>query len=307
MPNAYRFHLVNVFTIEGDRLSGNPLCVLDDARGLNGDDMQAIARQMNLSETTFVLPAENPATTARVRIFTPGFEMPFAGHPTLGTAAVIGAARQLDRVVLDMPAGHVPVVRGGEHEWTLRTARAVTTRKPDATRAQLAAMLTLGEVAFAGEPLWVNTGVEQLVLPLVSAAYVQAARPVPELIRQHGLAPDREEALAYVWARHGGGDQRDGTGLPRPGSTAEGQCGVIEARFFFTQHGAVVEDPATGSACANLGGWLVATGAALPAAATVFQGAAVGRPSQLGLRVDAAGSIEVTGSVVMLGSGALDL
>jgi PhzF family phenazine biosynthesis protein len=242
---------------------------------------------MNLSETTFVLPPPDAKTAnARVRIFTPGFEMPFAGHPTLGTASVIGAARGLDRVVLDLPAGLVPVVRGDAGAWTLRTARAPTTRKPEATRAQLAAMLGLGEAAIAGEPLWVNTGVEQLVLPLASAAHVRAANPVLELLTRHGFAESRQEAMAYVWAREGDS---------------------IEARFFFTQHGAVIEDPATGSACANLGGWLVATHAELPHVATVLQGAAVGRPSRLGLRVDANGGIEVTGQTIELGSGTLDL
>lgn len=285
MP-GYAFHLVNVFTVDGARLSGNPLCVLDDARGLSDDDMQGIARQMNLSETTFVLPPPDGEATARVRIFTPGFEMPFAGHPTLGTAAVIGDARGLDRVVLDLLAGRVPVTRGAAGAWTLRAAKAPATRKPDATRAQLAAMLGLAEAAIAGDPLWIDTGVEQLVLPLSSADHVRAARPVPELIGRYGFAASRQEAMAYVWAREGD---------------------AIEARFFFTQHGAVIEDPATGSACANLGGWLVATGAALPHAATVNQGAAVGRPSRLGLRVDADRSIEVTGQVIELGTGTLDL
>jgi PhzF family phenazine biosynthesis protein len=286
MTQRYAFHLVNVFTIDGARLSGNPLCVLDDARGLADADLQAIARQMNLSETTFVLPPSDGAATARVRIFTPGFEMPFAGHPTLGTAAVIGDARGLDRVTFEMIAGRVPVVRGADGAWTLRAAKAPTTRLPDATRAQLAAMVGLPEAAIGGPPLWVDTGVEQLVIPLASADHVRAARAVPELIMRHGFGESRQEALAYVWAREGD---------------------HIEARFFFTQHGAVIEDPATGSACANLGGWLIATGAALPHAATVYQGAAVGRPSRLGLRVDAGGGIEVTGQVIQLGHGTLEL
>ncbi|HSD90881.1 MAG TPA: PhzF family phenazine biosynthesis isomerase, partial [Kofleriaceae bacterium] len=93
---SYRFRIVNVFTALGDRLSGNPLCVFEDARGLSTEQMQALARQLNLSETTFVLPSER--ATAQVRIFTPGFEMPFAGHPTLGTAHVVRALRGGDRV-----------------------------------------------------------------------------------------------------------------------------------------------------------------------------------------------------------------
>jgi len=116
----HAFRIVNVFTIDGDKFSGNPLCVFEDARGLSGEQMQALARQMNLSETTFVLPSEK--ADAHVRIFTPGFEMPFAGHPTLGTAFVIGAGRD---VALEMIAGRVSVTARG-NELTLRAAQAIS-------------------------------------------------------------------------------------------------------------------------------------------------------------------------------------
>src|SRR5580765_7328521 len=149
---GYAFRIVNVFTVDGDKLSGNPLCVFEDARGLTDAQMQALARQMNLSETTFVLPSER--ATKRVRIFTPGFEMPFAGHPTLGTAHVIGG----DRVEIEVIAGIVPVTRAGDR-WTLRAAKAPVTRPVAATRVELAHMLGLPDDAIAGEPLWVNTGV----------------------------------------------------------------------------------------------------------------------------------------------------
>src|SRR5687767_15358770 len=96
------FRIVNVFTVDGDRFSGNPLCVFEDARGLSAAQMQSLARQMNLSETTFVLPPTTDAADAHVRIFAPGFEMPFAGHPTLGTASVVAAGRT--SVTLEMIA-----------------------------------------------------------------------------------------------------------------------------------------------------------------------------------------------------------
>src|SRR4029077_15075391 len=105
----HAFRILNVFTIDGDRFSGNPLCVFEDARGLTDAQMQQLARQMNLSETTFVLPATRADATARVRIFTPGFEMPFAGHPTLGTAHVVRSIHGGNRVALEMIAGLVPV------------------------------------------------------------------------------------------------------------------------------------------------------------------------------------------------------
>jgi len=277
------FRILNVFTVDGNRLSGNPLCVFEDGRELSTTQMQALARQLNLSETTFVLPSGR--ATARVRIFTPGFEMPFAGHPTLGTAHVVRALRGGERVVLEMKAGLVQVDADGD-TWTLRAVQAPVTRPVEASRAELARMLGLPDDAVSGEPLWVNTGVEQLVIPVGSPALVRAARPVPELIARWGYSATRDEAMAYVWAR---------------------EVGELLVRFFFTQHGAVVEDPATGSACANLGGWMLATGQPLPVRETLRQGDAVGRPSRLGLRVDRDGAIHVTGRVVELGHGELEL
>jgi PhzF family phenazine biosynthesis protein len=276
----HAFRIVNVFTIDGDRFSGNPLCVFEDARGLSERQMQALARQMNLSETTFVLPSDRG--DAHVRIFTPGYEMPFAGHPTLGTASVVGGERE--RVVLEMKAGLVSVTRGGD-AWTLRAAQPPATRPVEATRAELARMVGLPGDAITGEPLWVNTGVEQLVIPVATAALVREARPVADLLARWGFSATREEAMAYVWA-------------------ADGPEWTV--RFFFTANGAVLEDPATGSACANLGGWHLAQRRP-PFTATLRQGDAVGRPSRLGLRVDAEGGIYVSGSVIELGRGTVNL
>jgi PhzF family phenazine biosynthesis protein len=148
-------------------------------------------------------------------------------------------------------------------------------------------MVGLPDDAVDGEPLWVNTGVEQLVLPIRSAELVRRALPVPELLARWGYSATRQEAMAYLWAR-----------------TDDAH---VEVRFFFTSHGAVIEDPATGSACANLGGWMVATGAPLPVRATLSQGAAVERPSRLGLHVAADGAIFVTGGVIELGRGTIAL
>src|SRR5580658_8123434 len=117
MP-AHRFRLVNVFTREGDPFSGNPLCVFESGASFDTETMQALARQFNLSETTFILPSER--ASARVRIFTPSYEMPFAGHPTLGTAQVcrslgLGA----DSLRLEMQAGIIPVEASGR-TWRLQ-------------------------------------------------------------------------------------------------------------------------------------------------------------------------------------------
>lgn len=276
----HAFRIVNVFTIDGDKFSGNPLCVFEDARGLSEQQMQALARQMNLSETTFVWPSER--ADAHVRIFTPGYEMPFAGHPTLGTASVIAAGRA--RVTLELKAGLVPVTSAG-NRWTLRAAKPPEVRPVAATRAELASMLGLFEGAVCDEPLWVNTGVEQLVIPIGSARLVRAAKPVLDLLQRWGFSDQRDEAMAYLWAA----DEPEWT-----------------VRFFFTANDALLEDPATGSACANLGGWHLAQGRP-PFTATLRQGDATGRPSKLELRVDADRGIYVTGVVIELGRGTVNV
>src|SRR3954465_14250052 len=112
---SHAFRIVNVFA--ETPLGGNPLAVFEDGRGFDDATMQALALQFNLSETTFILPSER--ATARVRIFTPTFEMPFAGHPTLGTAHVVRSLRGGDSVALEMKAGIIPVNAQGDR-WTLQ-------------------------------------------------------------------------------------------------------------------------------------------------------------------------------------------
>jgi trans-2,3-dihydro-3-hydroxyanthranilate isomerase len=277
----YRFRIVNVFA--QSPLAGNPLAVFEDARGLDDATMQALALQFNLSETTFVLPSD--IATRHVRIFTPSFEMPFAGHPTLGTAHVVRTlVNGDDRVTLAMKAGVIPVRADGDC-WTLE-ANAPRHRAPSASRGQLAAMLglQLDDLHASSEPLWVDTGSEQLLVPLASFDAVRRARPSPAELLAHGSNGQR--AMAYVFAREG--DR-------------------VLARFFFPKQGAVIEDPGTGSACANLGGYLLITGAALPQHLAIDQGEAVGRPCRLGLAVEVDRSIHVSGRVVEIGRGSITL
>jgi trans-2,3-dihydro-3-hydroxyanthranilate isomerase len=281
----YRYRIVNVFAEE--RLGGNPLAVVEDGRGLDDVTMQAIALQFNLSETTFILPSA--AASARVRIFTPTFEMPFAGHPTLGSAHVV---RDLvdtgDAVTLEMVAGIVPVTAKADR-WTLQ-AKAPRTRDVPAARGDIAAMLGLTKADLGAQPLWVDTGSEQLVIPLADADAVRRAQPVAARLATHGsvaLPGGGTRSMAYLWAADG--------------------SGKILCRFFFPKHGAVIEDPGTGSACANLGGWFVATQAPLPLTYALTQGEAVGRPCHLGLHVDASGKIFVSGRVIELGRGTITL
>jgi trans-2,3-dihydro-3-hydroxyanthranilate isomerase len=280
-PRLFRFRLLNVFA-EDSRWSGNALAVIEDARDLSDGELQAIALQFNLSETTFVLPSE--VATARVRIFTPSFEMPFAGHPILGTAQVVSHLRSApDAVTLETRAGIIPVDRNGD-TWTL-SANPPRLRQTRSTQADFSEMLGLDERDIVGPVMWVDTGSEQLVVPLRSREAVERCQPDPELLARHGANATRQ-GLAYVWA-----------------SDVEGQ---VVARFFFLKHGAIIEDPGTGSACANLGGWHLATKARLPIDLVVRQGEKTGRRCRLRLRVDAAQRIFVSGRVVEIGQGEID-
>jgi PhzF family phenazine biosynthesis protein len=276
-----RYRLLNVFTRDSEALSGNALCVFEDAGGLADAHMQALARQFNLSESTFLARSER--ASARLRMFTPDYELPFAGHPILGSAHVVRALGAGDRVTLDVPAGIIPVQAEG-NAWTL-TANPAVTREIAAQRHELAAALGLAVDALAERPLWVDCGTEQLIVPLRDAASVTAARPVPSL---RGALRNRSGvAMALVFA-------------PTGDATAD-------ARFFFENGAALSEDPATGSACANLGGWHLAMGSAVPMACEVRQGDAVKRPSTLRLSIDAQRRVAVAGEVIEIGSGVIEL
>jgi PhzF family phenazine biosynthesis protein len=279
---SLHYRLLNVFTRDSRPLSGNPLCVFEDGSGLDTTTMQALARQFNLSETTFLLPSER--ATARVRIFTPSYEMPFAGHPTLGSAAV---CRSLglggDELRLEVKVGIIPVRAEGAR-WTLE-AQKPTWRDVDVPRARLAALLGLTEQDLLDRPLWVKAGREQLIVPLADAAAVVRAAPDPKVFEI--LRSDDGQGMAYLFA-----------------PTAPN---LMLSRFFFPQGSAVIEDPATGSACANLGGWWLAMKRDLPCKLIIYQGEQVERPSTLRLDVDTSGQIRVGGDVMELGQGIIQI
>src|SRR2546423_5925743 len=236
--SAYAYRIVNVFTQGRAPLSGNPLCVFERAQTLDAARMQALALQFNLSETTFILPSER--ASARVRIFMPSHEVPFAVHPTLGTAHVCRAlGLGGDRLPLEMSAGIIPGRASGDR-WTL-TAKTPTWREVAEPRLTLAAMLGLEEHDIGERPLWVNAGTEQLIQPLTSQAAGRRLRVRADLLAQLPSVDGR--SMAYVFAPSGAG---------------------LLARFFFPQFGTALEGPATGSATANLGGWCLAMGRTLP-------------------------------------------
>ena len=273
-----QYRLLNVFA--ETTFGGNPLAVIEDGSGLTDSEMQLVARQFNLSETTFILPSDKAA--AQIRIFTPTYEMGFAGHPTLGSAQIIRELFQTDdEFSIEMKAGLIPVSAKG-NRWTL-LANKPTYRPMLASRAELAAMLNLPEIAIAEDPLWANCGTEQPMIPLTSPEFVHACRPDLRLIAKHSknLAG---QGKTYVFAR-----------------TPDG----FEVRYFWmADDNSIAEDPGTGSACANLGAWWLSTEGSKPLSAKINQGRIINRPNVLSLNVSD-GKIQVGGRVIEIGRGEL--
>ncbi|VVE60167.1 phenazine biosynthesis protein PhzC/PhzF [Pandoraea anapnoica] len=289
MSRSYAFRIVNVFA--ESTFGGNPLCVFEDARGMSDDEMRLLARQFNLSETTFILPSET--ADAHVRIFTPGYEMRFAGHPTLGTAHVLRSLRGLgDNVTLQFAAGLVPVQAQGDH-WTLTAPSSGEPKIQKAAEADsdIAALVRLSRDDLAQSPQWVDTGADQLLIPVRDADAVARAQPDSAKLERWPLS-SLERKTGYVFSI----DDRQGNELQ------------VTARYFFTtQGGGVSEDPGTGSACANLGGWLIGQGYPLPVRARVSQGDAIERACRLTLEVTADREIRVGGNVIEIARGEVTL
>jgi trans-2,3-dihydro-3-hydroxyanthranilate isomerase len=268
MSRTYRLLHVDVFT---DRvLAGNQLGVVLDARGIDDGEMQAIAREMNLAETTFVLPPTRPNCVAQVRIFTPAREMPFAGHPTVGTAWVLateGIAQGATRFALDEAIGPVDV----ELEGDARRPTFVWMRHRDATfgpevkdRAGVAAALALDERhLLPGAPIVTgSTGNAFLYVPLHDRATVDRAELDQRRIQT--VAGDNSRVGVFVLA-------------PDP----EPAVRRVYSRMFAPAHG-VAEDPATGSASGALGAYLAIHRLVAPAATMRIvseQGTKMGRQS----------------------------
>ena len=280
----FAYRLVNVIVeSEAATFGGNPLCVFEDARGMKDTEMQALAAQFNLSETTFILPREG--THPQVRIFTPAFEMPFAGHPTLGTASVVHALGLAgESLMLSMKAGDIPVERK-DGAWTFM-ANPHTSRAAGISRADLAVMLGIDESDFASEAMYVDTGSEQIVIPVATLDALARVKPVDALLKQH-VKTRLGRYLAYVVAR-----------------VAPDR---FQVRFFFPKDGGLTEDPGTGSACANLGGYLLDADETTPSHFTVTQGEFINRLNVLQLSLTAEKRVRVGGRVLALGGGEIHL
>ena len=297
-----RFQTLDVFTETA--LAGNPLAVVLDAEGLDYARMQAIAAEFNLSETVFVFEPRDAINSARVRIFTPRRELPFAGHPTVGAAPLIAHRRASDllaaqdlRIVLEEPIGDVVCVarrRKGQALAAYFELPKLPERikdKPPST-AEIAASLGLEpqDIGFDGhKPSLFSAGAPYLFVPLSSLDAIGRAAP--------GVMPwaTKDGPATYLYTRE-----------------AARQGSAYHARMFASAWG-VTEDPATGSAVAAFAGVVQAFDRPRDGEhmLTIEQGFEMGRPSliALGLVIEDGALISATigGSVVLVASGLLDL
>jgi trans-2,3-dihydro-3-hydroxyanthranilate isomerase len=290
-----RYSYVHVDVFTRTRFGGNQLAVFTDATGLTEGEMQSIAREMNFAETTFVLPPADPAHQARVRIFTTVLELPFAGHPTVGTGWVLGRAADRNSVTLELGVGpiRVSVDAGNEAAGSATMEQPLPWfEEPDLSRLEVASLIGL-EMGDLGDfaPIEIgSSGAPFLYVPLRSMEEVERANGHSAALtaafednpRFHGLycfalGGVGEDATAHVRMFH-----------PGPG-------------------GSVQEDPATGSAAGPLGAYLVRHGLAAPGSMVVEQGYELGRPSVLNVTVDTAGEeitgLSVGGGVVLVATG----
>ena len=299
--HTYRFVQVDVFT---NRIfGGNPLAVFLDARGLNDGDMQSIANEMNLSETTFVFPPSEPNHAAKVRIFTPNAELPFAGHPTVGTAWVLGDQRMIPAgatsMVLELGVGPIPVraeqTENGEFVWMDQGTATFGNVVEDREAVAYALGLEIDDLLSDAPVQQASTGSPFLYVPLKDMETVDRVSPrldaYRECIAQAGqgvrsafmFAPDPENNRAY-------------------------------ARMIGVGRGMLREDPATGSANGPMGAYLVKYGLAQGDAVVEIlseQGTAMGRQSFIHLRIKSQngqpGRVQVGGQVVPVFEGELRL
>ncbi|NPV93062.1 MAG: PhzF family phenazine biosynthesis protein [Firmicutes bacterium] len=294
--NRHEFFILDVFAEE--RYAGNQLAVFTDGSRFSDDEMQKLAKEMNFSETTFILsPAEGP-NTFKVRIFTPGGEVPFAGHPTLGTAYIIAKRFLRDQpteVVLDLKAGRIPVSIGYDPAGEIErlTMKQLEPRfGPTVDRESAAGILSLpvGEIDERFPVQEVSTGLPFLMIPLKGLSGVVSARL--DTGRFERLFSRLEARAVFLFCPE----------------TCEEQ-NQIHARMF-AHHLGVPEDPATGSAGGCLVGYLLKHGCfGQPTLdISVEQGYEIGRRSILklsGAVVDERIEVFVGGRVIPIARGAL--
>ncbi len=272
------FTQVDVFTTTP--YAGNPVAVVLDGDGLTTDEMQRFANWTNLSETTFVLPPADPAADYLVRIFTPTLELPFAGHPTLGTChAWLEAAKTPKRddvIVQECGAGLVPLRRTGDG-LAFQAPQLVRSGAVDeALIDEICAAMGIERTAVV-DAAWADNGPGWIALLLASADEVLAVRP------------------SFI-------DQDVGLVGPHP----EGSAEAWELRAFFPKDGVSVEDPVTGSLNASVAMWLLGNGRAT-APYVARQGTALGRAGRVHVSRDDDGAIWIGGGTVTCIEGQVEL
>ena len=289
-----RYLLCDVFT---DRpFGGNPLAVFPAAEGISDETMRAIARELNLSETVFVFRGSAPGRV-RVRIFTPSMELPYAGHPTVGTACMLAQEgllgmdrRGMTRVTLEELVGPIAVdVRLDGDAWSasfaVRSALEVQHDVPSPT--EIAELLSLDVADLEGDAVAASLGVAFLLV---------GVRDVDALSRARLSAPVWDRLLAHAWAPHVYVWTRAGAAL--------------RARMFAPAMG-IAEDPATGAAASALAGWLARDAEEGSHAWVIEQGNEMGRPSVIEAAAvvsdHALAGVRIGGRVVRIGSGELVL
>lgn len=312
MPK-YHFYQVDVFTNQA--FGGNPLAVFPEAKGLSSLQMQTIAQEMNLSETTFVLPSEHPEADFKVRIFTPTLELPFAGHPVVGTHWLLAT---LGQVVLEEPITTVNFELGvGIRAAQLHVTAGIVTKvvmdhqKPEflASASQdqierLAKSLGLPAEAIL-ETRWpvqvVSTGVRQLFVPVRTLSEIQALQPSRQDASVMNEIFDELDPI-----------EKDIHALMVLSLETESDASDVHTRMFAPRLG-IPEDPATGSASGGLGAYLIENHIVEATSPTTVitseQGIETGRPSTIHIEVDGLpgdiSMIRVGGEVVPLIEGVL--
>lgn len=292
---ARRFSYVQLDVFTSRPLEGNQLCVFPDAHGLNDDEMQAIARETNLSETTFVLPrdaATERERGVRVRIFTTGEELPFAGHPTLGTAWVLTAATGAKEITLDCNVGPIPVrfedgAEGRFGEMTQRDPEFGSVHHRE--EVARAAGLPLDAIADDVPIQTVSTGFPFAIVPIRNLSTIQNMRVEWGRISDYAARSDTK--FLYFVCRE----------------TVEAAA-RLHARMIFYNG----EDPATGSAAGCCAAWMTKYGVAQPEERVLIeQGMEARRPSRIFVRAGRSGdrivNVKVGGSAVEIMRGELRL
>jgi len=303
MPRSYRYLHLDVFSARP--FEGNQLAVFLDGAGWQTEVMQAIAKEMNFSESTFVLPPEVAGTDMRVRIFTPGEELPMAGHPTIGTAFALAHVGVLEppqgQVVFGLGVGPTPVeLAWGEKAlafaWMTQQKPTFGAPLAEPALAAVALSVSVDAVAATGLPVQVvSCGVPYLIVPLASRGAVDSARLNLTAYERLGAETGLGSIAIYLFTTE----------------RAPGDSATVYSRMFAPSIG-IGEDPATGSAAGPLGCYLVSQGVvgAVNAGTIVnLQGVRMGRPSVIHTAIASQDGtitrVRVGGEAVLVGEGTI--